>query len=112
MTMLDVAIVISEDMLTTIYYIAKEKQRVLAFFQVVLREWRVEAFGPAAVEEAVKRCMEDPALDFEDVLQCLCAKNAGCGTLVTNDRNFHGCGVEIVDGAAALAMTEKHLLSS
>ena len=34
----NVKIVISEDSLTTIYYIAREKQNVLDFFQVILEE--------------------------------------------------------------------------
>lgn len=97
-------IVISEDMLTTIYYIAKNKERVLAFFQVILKEWRVEPFGLDSVEEATRRCQEEPGLDFEDLLQCLCAQKSGCAFLVTNDQSFCDCGFPVMDGEAALTL--------
>lgn len=88
-------IVISEDMLSTIYYITKEKKRVLAFFSTVLEHWQVVPFGQHVIQEAITICQNDSKADFEDVLQCLCAKANGCEILITNDQNFYACGIDV-----------------
>jgi len=93
----NIKIVISEDSLTTIYYIAKEKQRVLDFFNVILKEWSVVPFGNSTIAEAVALCKENGKLDFEDTVQCLCAKERSCSFLITSDKTFVECGVRIVD---------------
>lgn len=90
-------IVISEDSLTTIYYIANEKQRVLDFFTVILDEWDVVSFGKHTISEAITLCKADEKLDFEDVVQCLCAKERGCSFLITSDKAFVECGINVVD---------------
>ena len=90
-------IVISEDSLTTIYYIAREKQKVLDFFQVILEEWEVVPFGINTIARAVAMCRENEKFDFEDTVQCLCAREKGCFCLLTSDNSFIECGVRIVD---------------
>ena len=35
------------------YYIAKEKQRVLDFFNVILKEWDIVSFGKSVIIEAI-----------------------------------------------------------
>jgi len=93
----NIKIIISEDSLTMIYYIAKEKQRVLDFFNVILEEWNIVSFGKHTIAEAIALCKENEKLDFEDTVQCLCAKERGCSFLITSDKTFVECGVSIVD---------------
>jgi len=35
--------------------------------------------------------------DLEDALQCLCAKENNCTLLITNDKKFVDCGIEIMN---------------
>lgn len=87
---------ISEDMLSTIYYIMKDKEQTLTFFRsIVFTKWRVLAYGSEVYEEAAVKSMEKK-IDFEDLLQCLCAKKNGCQFIISNDKIFYNCGVEIV----------------
>lgn len=93
----EMVVCVSEDMLSTLFYISKEKQQTLEFFQnVVFIDWEVFGFGRAILEEGVKLALSQNA-DLEDVLQCLCAKQNGCEIIVTNDGGFYDCGLEIVD---------------
>jgi len=89
-------IIISEDMLSTIYYIEKDKEKVLEFFKLIQKRWKIVSFGDALIGEAITMALEQK-LDLEDTLQCLCAKAYGCGVLVTNDKSFVECGIEIVN---------------
>ena len=92
----DWRIVISEDMLSTIFYIRKNPRQVLAFYQYVLQHWDVVPYGKPLMEEAVNRALEHD-LDLEDMLQCLCAKQEECTLIVTEDKDFVDCGVEVLD---------------
>ncbi len=80
--------VISEDILTTIYYIVKDKAAVLGFFDHILSQWELVCLGIDTIEQAVKLCRENSTLDFEDVCQALAAKKAGCEVVITNDAEF------------------------
>ncbi len=88
-------IIISEDMLSTIFYINKNKQKTLNFLKVILDKWEVVSFGTVLIKEAVDIAMQNN-LDLEDLLQCLSAKNNGCEILITEDKGFFDCGVEIM----------------
>ncbi len=90
----DIEIVISEDMLSTIFYIVKDKKAVLNFFKVIQKSWVVSPFGDEVVKNSVELALRE-SVDFEDVLQCLCAKHNQCDTLITNDNNFIDCGLSI-----------------
>lgn len=93
----EMVVCVSEDMLTTLFYISKEKQQTLEFFQhVVFIDWEVFGFGRAILEEGTRLALSQNA-DLEDVLQCLCAKQNGCEIMVTNDGRFYDCGLEIMD---------------
>lgn len=87
---------LSEDMLTTIYYISKNKPQVLDFFTTISRLWHIVPFGQSVIHEAIAICQQNISLDFEDTLQCLCAKANDCTTLITNDKGFYSCGIESV----------------
>ncbi|KYJ86217.1 type II toxin-antitoxin system VapC family toxin [Sulfurovum riftiae] len=101
-------IVISEDSLTTIYYIAKEKQKVLHFFSVIMEEWDVVPFGQRTIADAIALCQENEELDFEDTIQCLCAKEMGCSYLITSDKFFVECGVKVVDVNTFLTLNREN----
>ncbi len=90
----DYKIAISEDMLSTIFYIVKDKKAVLNFFKVVLDSWLVLPFGEKIINHAIEISLQKK-LDFEDVLQCLCAKENGCDCLITHDNNFVDCGLKV-----------------
>jgi len=93
----DYNVFISEDMLSTLYYISNDKRATLEFFEnIVYVDWQVMAFGRDVIEEATHLSLTK-GLDLEDTLQCLCAKNNACTMLVTNDKKFVDCGIEIVN---------------
>jgi predicted nucleic acid-binding protein len=92
----DYTICISEDMLTTLFYILKEKRNTLKFFEnLIFVDWSVLTFGLDTIKSATSLSLEHD-LDLEDVLQCLCAKENGCDVLITNDKNFYDCGIKIM----------------
>ena len=90
----DIGIVISEDMLSTIFYIVKDKKAVLSFFKVIQKSWVVTSFGDEVVKKSIELALTE-GVDFEDVLQCLCAKQNQCDSLITNDNKFVDCGLRI-----------------
>ena len=88
----DYEIFISEDMLSTIYYLIKDKKKVLMFLKDILIEWNIVPFNKDVVLKAIEISLETKK-DFEDMLQCLTAKKYNC-VLITNDRKFVNCGIE------------------
>ncbi len=89
----DYQILISEDMLSTIFYISSHKQETLIFIkEVILVDWKIVPFGKDVIKNAIDLSLENN-LDLEDTLQCLCAKENGCDILITNDKKFYDCGV-------------------
>ncbi len=92
-------IVITEDMLTTLFYISKNKPAVLEFIRTIVDEWEVVSFGGDVIKSAIEICQKNQNIDLEDVLQCLCAKREGCELLVTNDKKFYNCGIKIVSSS-------------
>jgi len=95
-------ITISEDMLSTIFYITKNKQATLNFFKLINKEWNIVPFGKDTISQAIKRCLESPGQDFEDTLQCLCAKNSRCELLISRDNSFVDCGLRVLSLAEFL----------
>ena len=90
-------IYISEDMLSTIYYVVKDKKKVLCFIEnVILVDWNILYFGKSVIEKATKFALEN-SCDLEDVLQCFCAKENSCGIFLTSDKKFTDCGIKILD---------------
>ena len=89
-----IKIVISEDMLTTIFYINSDKRRVLEFFEIINKRWIVLPFGKSLINKAIDISLKKNQ-DLEDTLQCLCAKENKCIALITNDKNFPDCGIEV-----------------
>lgn len=98
---------ISEDILTTIFYLDRNKSQVLSFFKkIVIKKWHVSAFGTEVIRNAINLSLENN-LDFEDVLQCLCAKANHCDYLITNDKVFYNCDLTIVSTDEFLQQQKK-----
>ena len=92
----DYEIFVSEDMLTTLFYISSDKQKTLLFIkEVIFVDWKIVPFGTEVIKKAIDLSLEKK-LDLEDVLQCLCAKENECRVFITNDKRFYDCGVEIM----------------
>ncbi len=107
LTLHDYEIYISEDMLSTIYYISKDKKATLEMFKnLIFIDWSVVGYGSDTIQEAVKLSLINN-LDLEDVLQCLCAKKNGCEVLLTNDKRFYNCGISICNAKEFLAKEDE-----
>ena len=90
-------IFISEDMLSTIYYISKNKEKVLNFYKEIIndRYWHIVPFGEDVIKQAIEYSLKNEK-DFEDVLQCFTAKKYNY-ILITEDKKFLNCDIEIVN---------------
>ena len=90
-------IVISEDILSTLYFISKDKKATLEFFEnIIYVDWHVVSYGTEVIYEATRLSLSK-SIDLEDMLQCLCAKDHACTLLITNDKKFVNCGIKIVN---------------
>lgn len=87
-------IVISEDMLSTIFYVQKDKPLVLKFLLSIQKRWIISSYGQNVIKQSIELSLEK-GIDLEDILQCLCAKENGCEALITNDNKFYNCGVPV-----------------
>ena len=95
-------IVMSENMLSTLYYISKDKKATLEFFEhIVFIDWKVVPYGKEVMTKATAVSLAEE-VDLEDTLQCLCAKSNGCQILITNDQKFVTCGIRTVSSKAFL----------
>jgi len=88
----EITLVISEDMLSTIFYIVKDKKSVLEFFKLIINDWHIVPFGKEVISAALDIALHN-ACDLEDVMQCLCAKKNGCDAVITNDKDFYSCDI-------------------
>ncbi len=93
--LVDSEVYISEVMLSTIYYITKNREKTLHFFQAILDDWHVVPFGKRVIQMAIDYSMKYGS-DFEDTLRCFCAKEYGCHIFLTNNKKFIECGVRIM----------------
>lgn len=99
----DIDIFISEDVLSTIYYVEREKSKTLDFFEVILKRWHVVPYGSKVIHDALAAAKKSE-WDFEDVLQACCGKHHSCSHLVTNDQKFVRLEVEVVNTAEMLKL--------
>ncbi|WP_201334421.1 MULTISPECIES: type II toxin-antitoxin system VapC family toxin [unclassified Nitratiruptor] len=103
----NIKILINEDMLSTIYYLVKDKEKVLKFFEVILNDWIVVPFEKEIIKKAIKISLEK-SVDFENVLQCLCAKKYNCMALITCDKKFIDYGIKIANYNEAIHLLTKY----
>ncbi len=96
-------ICISEDMITTIYYISKDKNITLEFLKIVYKRWQIETFGLSLLRKATDIALQKD-IDLEDILQCLLAKELKCEAFITNDKDFCDCGIRITTSKEFLAL--------
>jgi len=90
-------IFISEDMLSTLYFISKDKKATLEFFEnIIYIDWYILSYGKKVIKEATRISLSK-GIDLEDTLQCLCAKENNCMLLITSDKKFVDCGIKIVN---------------
>jgi len=87
-------ICISEDMLTTIYYISKQKTTVLKFLKTIMGQWKIFSFGEQVLNYAISAALKNDQ-DLEDLLQCFCARENGCSAIITHDKSFYDCDISI-----------------
>ena len=80
--------VVTEDLLTTIYYVAEHKIRILEFFTYMLHNWVIVPFGLSILEHTIADCRQDSSIDFEDRAQGYAALRQNCHFLLTADKNF------------------------
>ena len=97
----NIEIVISEDILTNVFYISKNKKNTLIFFELIQNRWKIIPFGGKVIGNSISLSLEKN-LDLEDVLQCLCAKENGCQVLITNDQKFYDCDIKVLSAEAFL----------
>ncbi|MDD3466482.1 MAG: type II toxin-antitoxin system VapC family toxin [Campylobacterales bacterium] len=91
----DYEVYVSEDMISTVYYILRGNAKVLHFFKSILSQWHIVPFGTDVIAEAIEVCISS-GKDLEDTMQCLCAKKHGCTLLLTSDQTFIDCGVALM----------------
>jgi len=88
---------ISEDILTTLYYIAQkhvEKEFLLNFFEFFKEEFSIESFCDPIIDDAIEYCRKHKT-DLEDTLQAFCAKHNNYDCLLSHDKKFVGDIIEI-----------------
>lgn len=99
-------IFISEDMLSTLYCISQDKKATLEFFEnIIYIDWHILPYGKKVIKEATQISLSN-GIDLEDSLQCFCAKENNCTLLITSDKKFAACGIEIVNYEGFLHKTE------
>ena len=93
----DYEIFISEDMLSTVYYIVKNKEKVLNFYKDIVDDkyWHIVPFREDVIQKAIDFSLKHNK-DFEDALQCFVAKKHKCIS-ITEDKKFVNCGIKILN---------------
>lgn len=91
-------LVISEDILTTVHYVCRKNisdSKIFDFFEMMTQEFEVVGFGEDVIKESIKFSRKNSKFDFEDVLQCVCAKKNKCDLVVSNDKKFPAFGCKV-----------------
>ena len=91
----DYEVYISEDMISTIYYILRGNEKVLYFFKGIIDRWKIVPFGRDVIKKAIDYTLKN-SCDLEDTLQCFCAKDNKCDIFLTNDKKFIDCGIKVL----------------
>ncbi len=84
-------LIISEDILITVYYICKKtvnRKRLLRVLEIANRNFLVVHFANGVIDDALRLCQKNSRLDLEDTLQAVCAQEHDCDMIITNDKKF------------------------
>ncbi len=84
-------LIISEDILTTVYYVAKKnisRKKLLIFLEMILDKIIIVSFRKDIIKKSIKFCQKNSRLDLEDTLQAVCAQEHDCDMIITNDKKF------------------------
>lgn len=100
-------IIISEDILSIVFYINKDDEYTLTFFELIRTRWEIVPFGKEVIKNAIELSRQKN-LDLEDILQCLCAKENGCYAFITEDKKFYDCGVKIMTSEEFILQMKSH----
>ena len=79
------------DILSTVYYVAKKKLDKLTLVKeltLLMDIFEIDVIDKEIVMIALQKNGETPTLDFEDVMQSVCAVMNHADMLVTNDKHF------------------------
>ena len=66
------------------------------FENIIYVDWQVVPFGIDVMKKATHLSLTK-GQNLENTLQCLCAKENNCTLLITNDKKFVDCGIEIMN---------------
>ncbi|MDQ7046709.1 MAG: PIN domain-containing protein [Sulfurovum sp.] len=89
--MKDILLFTSCDILSNVYYVANRKLEKVEVIQEIDRMLEIFDIVPidnTLAQKAMKMNVLDIRLDFEDLLQSVCAEEASCDLIVTNDKQF------------------------
>ena len=85
----------SEDILTTVEYIAKKNKisckKIHSFFDKLRKNFEIYNFSQVLKDSLSiyhKSCESEIKLDFEDLLQVMCAIHNKCDTFLTEDKEL------------------------
>ncbi len=79
------------DILSTVYYVAKkqiEKNILLQELTILMDILDIDAIDKEVIMIALHKNREDIRLDFEDVMQSVCAVMGSSDIVVSNDKTF------------------------
>ncbi len=96
------------DLITTVYYVLRKqhsKSEVLGQIKKLNKAFRIIEFGNDEINEAIE-LMErnDKYKDFEDTIQYVMARRAGCDYIISNDSNFASGDVPVLSAKEALGV--------
>ena len=101
---------ISDDIITTIYYIAKKsvtREKLLKFIEFINKNFEILPFNKDIIAMAVDIALKNSSYDFEDTLQAVCALENGYSLIITNDNNFPKIdGLKILSSSEFLKLVE------
>ena len=99
----DVFIAISDDIVTTVYYLLQkkiERKKLLLFIKFLSENFKIISFDKKTISKAIEICTQNITYDFEDTLQAVCAKQNDFQNILTNDKKFPKIqGINILDSS-------------
>lgn len=92
-------LIISEDVLTNVFYICRkdvDRKNLLDFLLLFSREFSISSFGEDVIVKSINLCQKNKKMDLEDVLQSVFADKENCDLIISNDKKFSKLNVDII----------------